>query len=521
MRQLLANTLDFLSKKLTGLSASISDGYEGGKIVRRTQGWRPSQRTLDAHIHQDWDLLTSRGEWLGRNNPWCKGAKVTIADNILGTGLRTRSLVHTPDGGLDEAFNTKADQLYEQILEQLDMGGRQHFHQMTRTGLMSCVESGEVYYVERNDAEGFRSGERLIPLAFELVSGAQLDTSKDRPRSSVLNEIRRGVEIDSNGRRVAYYFFTDHPNDLNPLRVFDSERVPAPRVIPLFRQEGVDQVRGITWFAPVVTALWDLYEYQRCEINAAKVASYFIFLWKKEFPGDENAMSFADGDSTTQDLWGNPVEPLQPGIGLEGGPQDDLKVIQSSRPNADSVPWLKLLTQTMGVGLHCGYSKFTGDFAGKNFSSQRAEDLNDQRGFQPMRNWHAWYIDCEVRRRAIRQAIAFDLLPIPAGGITRFNRNPNRFLACKFIPPAQGYVEPRVDVAASFDRIRYGLSTWEDELLSQGKTIDTHEKLASELGISIEELRMALLSQITNVPGGSGGQVAGGGNSDSEAGGAE
>lgn len=501
-------------KQASRILAGVSDGYEGGKQNRRVHNWKPNNRQQDLEILEDWELLTSRGRWLGRNNPWCRGAKWTLVDSIIGRGIRTRSTVRDGSGKLMSSWNAQANALYDRVMEDLDVAGRMHFHQMTRTGLMSLIESGEVLYVVRNDQEAYRMGKSLIPMKLELVEPDQIDISRDRPRSGDQNEIRRGIELDMYGRRVAYYLYAEHPNGINTYRAYQSERVPAEQVIHAYRAERPSQTRGVTWFAPIITSLWSMYEYQKAEIDAAKVASYFIYMWKREYPTSGTSLTVGpgmdDGNSDMSDMYGNEVEALSPGIGLVGGPNDDLHVIQSNRASSQAVPWLKLMLQTMGVGLHLGYSKLTGDFSGKSFSAQRSEDLQDLRGIHPLQDWHAWYVDCEVRRRAITQLIALEELPIPVGGIAQFNRNPRRWLDCKYIAPQSGYISPREETNAAFDRIRYGLSNYDIELSAIGLDIDeVHQEAADEMGLSLEEYRKVLLQQFAIPGAANGGQAVG------------
>lgn len=494
---------------LKSIKVADSDGYEGGKQNRRSAGFRPNiDRSADLEISGDWDLITARGRWLGRNNAWCRGAKWTITDNLIRSGVRTRSTVRDNSGELIDSWNDEANRLYDQWTRQADIAGRQPLQQMTRTGLMTTVESGEVFYVLRQDADGFRRNERTIPLAFEMVEPDQLDTTLDRAPDATrgVNEVRRGIEFDSEGRRVAYHFYTQHPGALNPIRagLFDSEPVPASRVIHLYRAERPTQTRGVTWYAPIVTSLWNLYEYQSAEIDAAKVASYFIYLWKQEDPTGGQSSTFglseADGADPT-DLFDNAVEPLVPGLGLSGGINDDLKVIKSDRAPSQAVPWLQLMLQTMGVGLHLGYSKFTGDFTKGNWAQLRAEDQNDQRGFEPLRQWHADYIDLAIRKLAIRQMVAFGVLPIPSGGVAQFNRNPEKWLACDFLPPRQGYLNPREEVMASWDAVRSGQAS--PSMVAERLGLNFNEIVVSgakDLGISEDEYRQMLLQNL-GVPG--------------------
>lgn len=453
-------------------------GYTGGQINSRNAGWRPRNRTGDAEIRRNYELLTARARWLGRNNPWCVGAAESIVNNIIGEGVATRSCVRDGDGNLMRDWNRASNEAYSRWMEQADAAGRMHWNMMTRTNLFQTIESGESLLVET----AVNNPNRIAPIAFELIEPDQIDVTKDRPASGNQNKIVRGIEFDKSGRRVAYHLWTQHPGDVYAGGEYESERVEAWRVIHLFKAKRPSQTRGVSWFAPIVTALWNSYEYMQHEIEAAKVASFFVYMLKREY-GQDSRLGFvdADGNEAPTDEFGNAQAPLGPGIGLYGGPKDGLEIVQSNRPNGNAVPWLKFMLQMMGQGVGLSFQRFTGDFSQTTFSSARAADLQDRKGFIPAQFWHAWYVDMEVRKRVTRQLIASGELIVPSGGVARFDRNQSRWLACKARPPGWGYIDPEKQVAASLAAIGGGLSTWEKELSERGLDRDeVFEELAEE-----------------------------------------
>jgi lambda family phage portal protein len=472
--------------------AAAAQGYAGGELNRQTTGWRPANRTADREIAERWWLLTARGRWLGRNNPWCIGARGTIVDNIIGEGIQTRACVRDAAGVLLRPFNRQADDHYARWMDGADSTGRQHWHQLTRTNFHQVIEAGEGLLLECADPDP----NRLVPICFEALEPDRIDCTRDRPSGDGVNEIRRGIEFDARGRRVAYYLYNNDPHGGYYGHPIFSTRVPAWRVIHVFAAQRPSQTRGVTWFAPIVKALWDSYEYMQHEISAAKVASFFVYMWKRE-QAEQRGFGFGDenGEAFPSDAGGNGEVPLGPGIGLEGGPNDSFEVVQSNRPNGNAVPWLRFMLQMMGAGLRLSFQRFTGDFSQTTFSSARAADLQDRKGFGPVQQWHAWYVDLEVRRRVTRQLIAAGELPVPAGGAVRFDRAPHRWLACKARPPGWGYIDPQKQVEASKAAIGAGLSTWERELANIGldrddvfETLAQEIDMAAELGLPLEHL---------------------------------
>ncbi|MCH7863158.1 MAG: phage portal protein, partial [Proteobacteria bacterium] len=86
------------------------------------------------------------------------------------------------------------------------------------------------------------------------------------------NEIRRGVEIDANGRTVAYWLYPRPPSDLNTL-ISRPKRHEAKNFLHLFNQKRIGQTRGVSDFAPIVQSMKDLNFYIDNEMQASAISS--------------------------------------------------------------------------------------------------------------------------------------------------------------------------------------------------------------------------------------------------------
>lgn len=89
-------------------------------------------------------------------------------------------------------------------------------------------------------------------------------------------DIFDGVQVDKNGRPVAYYFD-------------DSEKpIPADKIVHIFEPERPGQYRGISFFASCIKTLHDLSDLQMFEMQAAKRAARTTDVVKKG-PGQNTA----------------------------------------------------------------------------------------------------------------------------------------------------------------------------------------------------------------------------------------
>lgn len=467
-------TTDDVSGELPAITvtprAGMRAGWEGGRRTRETANWNPPIRSADYDIRDVRETLPARCRWLVQNNAWCAAAQRIFIDNVIGEGILTKSNVKKEDGALDEEFNKRSDEVFARWLDFCHPHQEMNYGEMMRIGLASGIEAGNEFYLE----VGNSNPNSPVPIAFVPFEQEQLDTSKDTVQSERGNEIRHGIERNAEGRVVGYHLFTRHPRDYSWAfpGAIESEFIPASRVIHNYRRLRPSQTLGVSWFAPVINAVWDTGEYMRSEIFAAKIASLFVAMERREDPRNGG---IADGSANT-DSYGNRLAGVARGAWLHGGPNDTVEFVQPNRPNSNATPWLEFMLNMIGAGVGLSYIRLTGDFSKTNFSSSRAADLQDRKVFKPLQNWHGWHVDLEIRYRVTRMAIALGKIPVSGGGVFRFNRNPERFLAAKIKPPGWGYVDPTKQVSASIMAIKSGLSTWTRELGEQG--IDRDELFA-------------------------------------------
>src|SRR5690606_19294336 len=76
------------------------------------------------------------------------------------------------------------------------------------------------------------------------------------------------------GRRVAYWLYSHHPGAARTAKAsFESRRVPAERVLHVYRLDRPGQVRGVPWLASAIARLKDLDDFEDAELMQQKVAA--------------------------------------------------------------------------------------------------------------------------------------------------------------------------------------------------------------------------------------------------------
>jgi lambda family phage portal protein len=137
----------------------------------------------------------------------------------------------------------------------------------------TIAESGEVLIVKQPAAmvDGLS-----IPMRLHVIEPDYLDLSRNGIVGPSGGPTYNGVEFDAQGRRTAYWLFTSHPGGMRlQTTQFYSVRVPAERVIHVYRVDRPGQIRGVPWLAAAITRLKDFDDFEDAELMQQKVAACF------------------------------------------------------------------------------------------------------------------------------------------------------------------------------------------------------------------------------------------------------
>jgi len=457
------------------LEASVSggQGYQSAAVNRLNRDWLTTHLAADAAIGASWDSLTRRARDLKRNEPWANQAIERIVQNVIGDeGLRAESEVEI-DGELDEEANAEIDEWYERWAEEADAEGRLHLAEIQALAMAECAEVGQCFLVSVQLGDK----NRTIPLAYQLLEAEQLRMDLDWPLTNMGgapatalaagNRIRRGIEMDRYNRPVAYHFWQEHPYDYQAGSL-DSIRVPAARVIHLFRKTRPSQTQGITWFAPILQSLRDLGQYIGDEMTAASVGAKFVVAIKRAV-GMGTGLGFGTGDATDTgtDRDGNPLEELGAGIIADLAAGDEIEQIESKRPAAQAGPWIKLILETMANGIGLTYLGLTGDVTQASFSSARFARLQDKTFWRILQGLFGRTVVVPMRRAVVQQLVAFGRLRSVSP--TQFAAQRTRWLATRLLPHGWEEIQVQQEVEAAIRRIQAGLSTLQIESANFGR----------------------------------------------------
>lgn len=374
--------------------------------------------------------VRARARYLAANNPYLSQAVANWTGALVGAGI-VPTPTHPKTGPrklLTRVFNRWADQA--------DIEGRSDFWGLQTLVARALVVDGESFVQMVETPAGPRL--RVIPAEFvDEAKAANLENGRF---------IASGIEFDSLGRRLAYWVLPYAPTDIFATRA-PSVRIPADEILHIFRPLAPGQIRGISWLAPVIVPASELDQLTDALLVGAKVAAMHA-----GFLVDQNGTGAAPYE-------GHTIEGALEG-GIEPGA---LKVLPSGwdvRFNSpgqakDVAPFLRHNLLTLAAGLGLPEHLLSGDLTGANYSSLRAGLLPfRQRVEQIQYGQLVPQFLKPVWERVVTSSILSGRMSAPG-----FERNPEDWLGCDWLPPRPLQVDPIKDVQATALELELGLTT--------------------------------------------------------------
>ncbi|WP_240048465.1 phage portal protein [Crenalkalicoccus roseus] len=347
---------------LGGFGGWGTPGLEAGAAGRRLRKFRPPSAHVNTLIARSGRTVLERARYLVRNNPYAANAVDFFAAQVVGDGI-TPSWVGAPE----ELRRPLAD-AWLRWTDEADAEGLTDFYGLQRRAARELFIAGEVFLRlrPRRPEDGLS-----VPLQVQMLPAEMLPLDDNRVLPDG-HEVRQGVEIDAIGRRLAYWFWRQHPDDdTAPRREPERTRVPADQVIHLVDPVEAGQVRGLSRLAPAIVPLWLLDLYDDAELDRKRTAA--LFAWFRLSPDGEPGLGETEGADGASDL------ELAPGAGIVLAPGEDVKFAEPTDVggNYEAFQYRNLLRAAAGLGIP--YVGLTGDMAQANYSSLRASLLDFRR----------------------------------------------------------------------------------------------------------------------------------------------
>lgn len=482
-------------------SALVGGAYEAAeRFNAEFATWNPSFGSADDDIIPVKKEMDARVRDTIRNDGFASAGSTIRKDNIVGAMYLLNSkpdYKYFDQKNMDDAWaeefqeevETKFTLWAESPMNWVDASRINNFTSLVRLAVGLDTMGGEVLAVaEWIDGRPYKTAIQMI----------DLDRLDNPPMVLDTDKIRGGIERDRYGAPVAAYIRQAHPSNYLKFKQQQFKRVPFEKpwgrkqVIHLFEQFRPEQTRGVS---DMVTSLKESRTAKRFRetvlqnavVNATYAASIeselptevvFQALGAKGLDGDQiqaaiesytkgyyGAISKYLGSSKNIHLNGVKIPHLYPGTKFQ------------LRPAAQGGPlgteFEQSLLRHLAASLGVSYEQLSRDYSRTNYSSARAAMTEIWKTMQARKRLIADRFATIIFTLWLEEAFAKgEITSLPRNAPNFWDRNRlNReaYSACEWIGASKGQIDELKETQAAVLRLKYGLSTREDELGRLGK----------------------------------------------------
>ena len=452
---------------------------------------------IDAHNF----TMRQRARMLYMAAPVATSAIKTNRTNVIGCGLQLKSRINRLKLGLSaeqaKEWQRKTEEEFELWAankRNCDAIGVNNFYTAQQLALASCLISGDLIVLLKHEDPTVLNpyGLRFHMIEADRVStpsamtaGSSFFANMTQGETKEGNRIYDGIEVDKNGRIVAYWIRNTYPfqqtaDKTEWKRVLAyGEETGLPNVLQVMETERPEQYRGVSYLAQVIEPLLQLRRYTDSELTAAVVESFFTAFIKTEADPNENPYNEVGGDDI-EPVSDDPNEyEMGPGQINIMKPGEDVVFGDPKRPAGGFDGFVVAISKQIGAALEIPADLLLKSF-NASYSASRAALLEAWKAFKMRREWFAddfcrplyevWLAEAVARGRIIAPGFFSD----PAVRAA--------WLGSEWIGPTQGQLDPVKEITAEKMACEEGFSTREQSTIRlNGGTYEANvEQLADE-----------------------------------------
>ena len=401
--------------------------------------------------------------------------------NVVGNGLRLKSTINrellgmTPEAAEELQKRIEAEfALWAERRDSCDATGINDFYEMQQLAMLAWPMSGDCFCLFRRyeSTKMQPYSLRLYLLEADRVrtptadGGITMLTTTGQAANG--NPIYDGVEVDSNGRIVAYHIANTYPfqDTLAPTKFARVEaygkETGLPNILHIMDSERPEQYRGVPYLAQVMEPLLQMRRYTEAEIMAAIVQSFFTAFVKTD--GDTTEMPFGEPASAdAQEVSKDPTDyEMGPGNTIIMEPGEDVAFGSPTHPNTGFDTFMRAMCEQVGAALEIPADLLIMAF-NSSYSASRAALLEAWKAFRMRREWLTKRFCRPVFEVWMTEAVARGRINAPG-----FLTDPlirQAYLQSEWIGPSQGQLDPTKEVQAAQLAVENGFSTREAEAI--------------------------------------------------------
>ena len=453
--------------------------------------------------------LRQRSRLLIQSSSIARSAVTTNRTNVIGEGLKLKPTIDRQFLGMSreaaKEWQLKTEKefaLWAKRKETCDATGVNNFYGIQQLCLQSWLASGDVFVLFRREKETKNKPYSLRLHVIEadrirtpqsetgvVVPGYPTYTTAVLPNGSYIHD---GVEIDKNGKILAYHIANTYPYD--PMQISTEwVRIEAygkesdmPNILHIMEAERPEQYRGLPYLATVIEPILQMRRYTDAEIMAAVVQSFYTAFVTTEAPANEMPFNEPLADEDVQVSSDEDEYELGPGTVNIMKPGESISSMTPTHPHSGFDVFMHSMAEQVGAALEIPVDLLLKQF-NSSYSASRAALLEAWKAFKMRRTWLVDDFCRPVYEMWLSEAVARGRILAPG-----FFTNPlvrEAYLQAMWIGPSQGQLDPTKEVQAAVSAIEQGLSTREQEAIKLNGS--EFEANVDKLAIENEKLKAA------------------------------
>lgn len=423
-------------------SAPPRRNFDAAAINRITSSLELESTHIMRVLRDQGKALRARSRQLSINNCYAAKFVTMVVANICGPQpFKLQAKIRSSRNRLDTFANSRIETEWSEWGRpgQCDIGGRMSWNEMQQLIVRTLAIDGEclIRVLEGSDFGPWG-------LQLQVLDSDRLDEGKNEEMKNG-RQIIAGVELDSNGRTLAYHFLKSTPKIWASGLTREYVRIPADQILHLYLPQRAEQVRGVPWMHSAIVKLHQLGAFEEAAIIAARVGASKMGFYQQK-GGDQLVP-----DGSKVDAQGNFLQAAEPG---EFGVVPDGYEFRDWSPNypdAQVEPFMKACLRGLASGLGVAYHSLANNLEAVNFSSARAGLLEERDNWMMLQEWLIDHLHVPLYRRWLKMA--------SLTGRLQLQGPESKFWDVTFSPKRWTWVDPLKDVKANVEAIKWGLKS--------------------------------------------------------------
>jgi lambda family phage portal protein len=483
---------------------AFGGAYDGAaRFDKQLASWDPPRQSADLDMLPEKDTLDARTRDSLRNDAYLQGGATIHKDAIVGSVyfLNAKPVTDVLGKGLDETwaqeFQQEAEAKFmlwsESPHKWLDAARTNTFTAMVRLAVGVYVGGGEVLAT----AEWRREKGREFNTAIQMIDCDRLGTPAEFMNDSL---VRGGIRHDDFGAPQSAYIRIRHPQDFGTF-IGNADRyreVPfykpwgRQQVIYIREQMRIDQTRAVSDMVAGLKEIAITRKFRDVTLQNAVVNAMYAASIESELPSEQVYQQLGSGNIKIGEAVTSYAEAYLGAISEYIGsakhmkidgvkiphlfPGTKLKLTPAGTPGGVGQDFEQSLIRYIAASLGVSYEELSRDYTKTNYSSARAAMANTWKFMQSRKKLVADAFATAIYRLWLEEAINKNQLstfPTKKAGMLYTNGYQNMMFEalaqCDWTGASRGQIDELKETQAAVLRIKFGLSTHEDELARLGK----------------------------------------------------